>query len=183
MPVWAGRRRLHQTQGCRQRRARETERVIRNVLTAAWGDKPIGEITRRDVVRLVEHIDGTAGALYAPRVFAYGRALFNWAIIRGSYGLEHSPFDRIEVGDLVSRRKAPRQRVLSDDELRCFWKASGRLGYPWAPLFRLLVLTGTRKIEAAGARWGEFTDLDDPTKATWTVPAARFKSTAPTLLR
>ena len=65
----------------------------------------------------------------------------------------------------MSRRKQPRQRVLSDDELRCLWKATGQLGYPWRQLFRLLLVTGTRKTEAAGARWREFLDLDDPGKA------------------
>ena len=157
-----------------QRRAREAERIVRGELIAAWGDKPIGEVTRRDLVTLVERIDDRPAPIYAQLVFAHARSLFNWAINRGSYGLEHAPTDRVRVGDLVSRRKSPRQRVLSDDELRCLWKASGRLGYPWAPLFRLLLLTGTRRTEAAGARWREF-DLE---RSTWSVPPERFKSNA-----
>jgi integrase len=111
-------------------------------------------------------------------VFSHARTLFNWAINRGSYGLEHSPCDRVKIGDLVSRRKQPRQRTLSDDELRAFWKATDRLGYPWQQMFRLLLLTGTRKTEAAGARWREFSNLDDPAKAAWQVPPERFKSNA-----
>src|SRR5262249_3184759 len=107
-------------------------------------------------------------------VFSHARSLFNWAINRGSYGLEHSPCDRVKVGDLVSRRKQPRQRVLDDDELRCLWKATGRMGYPWRQLFRVIILTGTRKTEAAGARWREF----DLAKAVWLVPPERFKSNA-----
>jgi integrase len=158
-----------------QRRAREAERIVRNVLVAAWGDKHIGEITRRDVVRLVEHINDRPAPIYAALVFSHARSLFNWAINRGIYGLEHSPCDRVKVGDLVSRRKQPRQRTLSDDELRCLWKATGRLGYPWRQMFRLLLLTGTRKMETAGARWREF-DLDSA--KVWSVPAARFKSKA-----
>ena len=47
-----------------------------------------------------------------------------------------------------------------------------------AALFRLLLVTGTRKTEAAGARWREFLDLDDPGKARWQIPAERFKSNA-----
>ena len=161
-----------------QRRARATERVIRNVLVVHWGDKPISEITRRDVVRLVEHIDGTGAPIYAQAAFAYGRALFNWAIVRGCYNIEHSPFDRVRVGDLVSRRKEPRQRTLSDDEICCFWKAAGRLQYPFKQMFRLIALTGTRRSESSGARWSEFLDLDDPSKARWQIPAERFKSNA-----
>jgi integrase len=157
-----------------QRRAREAERIIRNVLVAAWGDKPITEVTRRDVVRLVEEINDRPAPIYAALVFSHARSLFNWAINRGSYGLEHSPCDRVKVGDLVSRRKQPRQRLLSDDELRCLWKATGRLGYPWRQMFRLILLTGTRKTEAAGARWREF-DLE---RKVWSVPPERFKSNA-----
>jgi integrase len=130
------------------------------------------------VVRLVEAIDDRGAPIYAALVFSHGRTLFNWAINRGSYGLEHSPCDRVRVGDLVSRRKQPRQRVLSDDELRCLWKATGRMGYPWRQMFRLILLTGTRKTEAAAARWREFSDLDDPAKAAWQVPPERFKSNA-----
>ena len=130
------------------------------------------------MVRLVEHIDGTGAPVYAQAAFAYGRALFNWAIVRGCYNIEHSPFDRVRVGDLVSRRKEPRQRTLSDDEIRCFWKATGRLQYPFKQMFRLIALTGVRRSEAAGARWSEFLDLDDPSKARWQIPAERFKSNA-----
>src|SRR5262249_62043546 len=105
----------------RRRRAGLSVRMVR---AAPGGHKAIGELTRRDVVQLVEAIDDRGAPIYAALVFSHARSLFNWAINRGSYGLEHSPCDRVRVGELVSRRKAPRQRVLSDDELRCLWKAT-----------------------------------------------------------
>jgi len=157
-----------------QRRAREAERIVRNVLIPAWSEKSVADITRRDVVRLVEAINDRPAPIYAALIFSHVRALFNWAINRGIYALEHSPCDRVKVGDLVSRRKQPRQRVLSDDEVHCLWKATGRLGYPWGPLFRFLLLTATRKTEAAGARWREF-DLE---RKVCSVPPQRFKSNA-----
>ena len=49
-----------------------------------------------------------------------------------------------------------------------------RLDYPFGPFFRLLLLTGARLNELAGARWREF-DLE---RKTWTIPAERFKSDA-----
>ena len=52
------------------------------------------------------------------------------------------------------------------------------MGYPFKQLFRLIALTGVRRTEACGARWGEFLDLDDPAKSRWEIPAARFKSNA-----
>ena len=70
--------------------------------------------------------------------------------------------------------KQPRQRTLSDAELRALWQASETIGYPFGPLYRLLLLTGARKSEVAGAQWSEF-DLD---KRVWSVPPERFKSNA-----
>ena len=65
-----------------------------------------------------------------------------------------------------------RTRVLDDDELRAFWRATRRLGYPYGPLFRMLALTGQRKSEVAEARWSEF----DLTKKVWVIPAERMKT-------
>jgi integrase len=155
-----------------QRQHRSIERMVRNVLTPAWGNKPIAEIGRRDVVKLVEEINDRPAPMYAYTVFGCARTLFNWAINRGVYELENSPCDRIRVTDLMSQQKKPRQRVLKDDELVAFWKATGRIGYPWRDMFRLLLLTGTRRSEVAGARWSEF-ELD---KGHWTIPPERFKS-------
>jgi integrase len=155
-----------------QRRAAAVVRIVNNVLVPAWGDKSITDLTRRDVVKLIETVNDRGAPIYAAAVFGTARTLFNWAINRGAYDLDVSPCDRVKVVDLVSRTKQPRQRVLSDHELVAFWKATGRLGYPWCPLFRLLLLTGCRRSEVAGARWAEF-DLD---RKLFTVPAERFKS-------
>ena len=59
-------------------------------------------------------------------------------------------------------------------ELASLWRASETLGYPFGPLYRLLLLTGARKGELAGALWREF-DLGEKV---WTVPPERFKSNA-----
>lgn len=156
-----------------QRQARAVGRIVRNVLIPAWGDKSVADITRRDVVRLVEQIDDERGApMYAQAAFGTARTLFNWVINRQIYDLDTSPCDRIRVSELTSRRKQPRQRVLSDDELRAFWKATGRMPYPWQQLLRMILLTGGRKTEVAGARWCEI-DLE---RRVWTVPPERFKS-------
>ena len=54
------------------------------------------------------------------------------------------------------------------------WNGSETLGYPFGPLYQLLLLTGARRSEVAEARWGEF----DLQKKIWTVPPERFKSNA-----
>ena len=155
-----------------QRRARAVERIVRNVLIKAWGERPIGTISRRDVVELVEQINDRPAPIYAHAVFVVAHTLFNWAVNRGTYQLEHSPCYGIKVADLVSRTKQPRQRVLSDDEVLAFWKATGRLGYPWKQMFRLLLVTGARRSEASHARWVEINERE----ALWSIPPERFKS-------
>ena len=62
--------------------------------------------------------------------------------------------------------------MLSDAELAALWKATEPLGYPHGPLYRLLMLTGCRLGEVAGARWKEFKLAE----RLWTIPAERFKS-------
>jgi integrase len=54
------------------------------------------------------------------------------------------------------------------------WAATETLGYPYAPLFRLLLVSGQRKSEVAEARWSEF-DLE---KREWVIPAERMKAAA-----
>jgi integrase len=48
------------------------------------------------------------------------------------------------------------------------------MGYPYGPLFRLLLITGQRRSEVGEARWCEF-DLD---ARLWTIPAERMKADA-----
>jgi integrase len=155
-----------------QRKERDTEREIRKELIAHWGERPIASITREDVVALVDAIARRAPYL-AHNVLGHVRSLFNWAINRGTYGLETSPCDRLKPSALIGP-KQPRQRILSDDELRAVWHATEILGYPFGPLYRLLLLTGARKTEVAGGQWREL----DLNKKLWMVPPERFKSNA-----
>ena len=48
----------------------------------------------------------------------------------------------------------------------------GALGYPFGPIVRLLIMTGQRRNEVAGMRWGELA-LDE---STWTIPKDRAKN-------
>jgi len=94
-----------------QRKERDAEREIRKELIAHWGERPIASITREDVVALVDAIARRAPYL-AHNVLAHVRSLFNWAINRGTYGLETSPCDRLKPSALIGP-KQPRQRILN----------------------------------------------------------------------
>src|SRR5262249_20754519 len=66
---------------------------------------------------------------------------------------------------------ASRDRVLSDAELLKVWRGGEQLGWPFGPITQLLILTGQRRNEVAGARWAEF-DLE---KRLWAIPRERRK--------
>jgi integrase len=159
-----------------KRKAAVVEREVRTEL-AAWMKSPIAEITRRDVVELIEAIVDRPAHAYARNIFDHIRGVFNFAIARGFYGIEHSPCDRLKPRDLIGVKRV-RDRVLSDEELWAVWRATSRpewTPYPYGPLIRLLMLTGCRLSEVAGARWREF-DLER--ERMWVIPAARYKMNA-----
>jgi integrase len=157
----------------KQRKATVVERELRQEFVGRWKDRRITDITQHDVVAVIRAAVDRDAPYQAHNLFGHIRTLFGWAIGCGIYGLEHSPCDRLKPKNLIGARE-PRQRVLDDAELRAFWRATDRMGYPFGSMFRTLVLTGQRKSEVSDARWREF-DLD---VGVWTVPPERFKSNA-----
>ena len=153
-----------------KRKGADNARVIRRELIGPWGERPITEITRGDLIRVVEAVVDRPAPSQAHTVFAQARRIWNWALNR-DYGLATSPCDRVDPTQLIGRRK-PRERTLTDPELGAVWRASGRLGFPFGPLFRVLLLTGCRRSEVSGARWSEI-DLD---AKLWAIPAERYKT-------
>jgi integrase len=109
----------------------------------------------------------------AHNALGYIRTLYNWAIGTHQFGIVSSPVERLKPKALIGERKA-RERILTDDELRAVWNAAEAMGYPYGPLFRVLILTGQRLREIADMSWPEV-DLD---KRLLTIPAGRMKGGA-----
>ena len=155
----------------KQRRGHHVARELRTFFVERWKGRPITSIERCDVIEIINETIDRGTPYQAHNLLGHVRSLFNWAIATEAYGLEHSPCDRIRPRSFIGER-VPRQRVLDDAELRVFWHATEQMGYPFGPLFQLLLLTGCRKSEIAGARWRE---IDN---GVLTIPAERFKSNA-----
>ena len=152
------------------RKAADIEREMRKDLLSRWKDKPLSEISRRDVKTMVSAVK-KRGPYQAHNVLSHTRTFFNWVIDQDEYGIEASPCDHIKPGTTIGKKKS-RQRILSDPELKAFWFATGKLGYPFGTLFRLLLMNGQRRSEIAEASWREF----DMKKCILTIPPERFKS-------
>ena len=155
-------------------KARIIEREIRKEFVPLWAARPIHEITQQDVAAVINAAKARGSPWQAHTLFERAKSLWGWAIQTGAYGLTSSPTDRLRAKALIGTKK-PRQRVLSDDELRALWQATGEEAYPWQPLYRLLVLTGQRLSDVSDASWPEF----DLKQRLWTIPPERFKSDVP----
>ena len=121
------------------------------------------------MIAMVEEIVDRGAPVMARNVLSFTKTFFKWCVVRDL--LDNSPAAMVEAKALIGEKKVGK-RVLSDDELVAFWEATGRLRYPFGPLFRLLLLTGCRVNEIARARWREINS------SILKIPPERFKSDA-----
>ncbi len=127
--------------------------------------KRLNQIKRTDVVKALDAIVVTA-PVSANRALAHLKHLMNWCVDRGM--LDASPL----TGMKLPTKETPRERVLTNDELRALWEACDTDGYPFGDCMKLLILSGQRRTEVAEMRWSEL-DLD---KRLWTLPSTRAKN-------
>ena len=125
---------------------------------------PLPLIKKSDIVAVLDRLADRPAS--AKLMHSTLRILFNWAV--GRDDIARSPIAGIETPKPV----ASRERVLEDDELSAIWDATSKLGYPFGPLYRLLIVTGQRREEVTGLDWSEI----NQSSATWTLPAARAKN-------
>jgi integrase len=159
----------HVRRSSRPRTAQETERLLRSHVLPRWRGRMVHEITRRDVLDVLDRVVDGGAPIAANRTLAAVRKFFNWAIARDV--LAASPC----AGIRPPSAERARDRTLSDDELRLVWQAADKIGRTFGPLVKLLALTGQRRDEVAQMRWDEI-DIDN---RLWTLPPARVKNNQP----
>ena len=118
---------------------RELDRHV----VSEWGDRDIHDITKRDVIDLLDGIVDSGRIVTANRVRAYLNKFLNWAVERDILTLNPA------TGVKPVAKETSRDRVLIDDEIRWFWQACERVGFPWGPFGKVLLLTGQRLNEVA----------------------------------
>jgi integrase len=182
----------------RQRKAKDVERDFERVLIPLWGERPITAITQDDVEDVIERLKktGTAQMLasfgikparrhkrgrpakwqggpapaQARNLLGTIKTFFNWVRRQKRYGLKSNPCVDLSAKHLIGP-KLPTDRILSDDEMAAFWRATGRMSYPHGPFYRVLALSGLRLNECADASWSEF----DLKGRKWLIPKERMK--------
>lgn len=153
----------------RKRSWREDERILNHDVLPAWGKRKAVDITRRDVIALLDRIVERGSPIAANRTLACIRKMFNWALSRDL--LTSTPCFRVAAPSVENQR----DRVLSEGEIRTVWRGLEDGGM--APATRLalkfMLLTAQRKGEIVGAEWPE---IDGNW---WTIPAAKSKNKLP----
>jgi integrase len=144
----------HINRNYRPKSAKEVERSLRVHILAAWRGRAIGSITRRDIREVLDKIVDGGAPIMANRVHSIARKLFNWAVENDIIAV--SPI----AGIKQPTEEKPRDRVLSDDELRLVWQAADKMGPPFGSMVQLLILAGQRRGEIANMTWQEI-DADN----------------------
>jgi integrase len=145
---------------------RETERMLVNEVAGSWQGRRLSQVTRAHVHEMLDEIVDSGRPVRANRVFAQFRKMCNWAIGRGI--IDRSPCAGVTAPAVETKR----DRVLTDDEIRLAWGAFARVDWPFGPIGKLLLLTGARRDEVAGMKWGEI----DLSARVWSLPKVRTKN-------
>jgi integrase len=143
-----------------KRRLADLERLV----LPRIGSRPITLIKRSEVVAVLDKIQQENGPVMADRTLGVMRRLFNWHAARTD------DFRSPVVRGMARAKTNPRQRILTDDEIRKVWVDGPG---PFPALIKFLLLTGARRNEAAMMVCGEVTD------GVWELPAERNKTGLP----
>ncbi|HEY5129998.1 MAG TPA: tyrosine-type recombinase/integrase [Bradyrhizobium sp.] len=150
--------------------------VVSGSIAAIWSAKPVDEVKKADVIEMVDDAmrNGVPGLIRTnegvsgPRgrkVHAALSSVFRWLELR----------DKVPVNPARDAWHPPappsRTRFLDDAEISLLWRGCDALRQPYNSLFRLLLLAGLRRDEAAKIR---FDEID--ANGVLTVPPVRTKN-------
>ena len=141
----------------------QSEATLVRLVYPTLGNRPINAISRSNIVRLLDQIEDDNGPVMADRTLGIISSVMNWHATRSD--TFRSPI----VRGMTRAEEKARSRILSDEELRAIWKATGEYRHPFGPMLRFILLTATRRNEAAYAKRSEITGSE------WTIPACDIR--------
>jgi len=150
---------------------KEDMRILEKDVTPSWGRRKAKDITRRDVVLLLDQIVDRGSPVAANRTLAVVRRMFNFSVERDI--LASSPCVRIPA---PSKEKS-RERFLSEDEIKTLWagldpNSSVSMGPEMKLTLKFMLVSAQRKGEVLNSEWSEF-DLD---AGWWELPGGKTKN-------
>lgn len=147
----------------RKKRPQEDRRYLA-AAAKVWGNRLLAEIRPEDVATFRERFAADGHTTQGNRALASVRACLEEALRRSL--LDDNPASRLRP----YRENAPRQRVLTDPEMKMLLRSLDTLEDPLlANAFLLLVETGARTSEVLRAKW-ENIDLE---AGVWSIPSPK----------
>jgi integrase len=138
--------------------------ILEKDVLPRFGKRKATDITRRDIIALLDDIVARGAPIQANRTLEIVRKLFNWAVGRDVLGA--NPCYRIPKPSNENRS----DRVLTEEEIRAVWAALGAEAPLTAATFKLRLLTAQRGAEVLAMRW------DQISNGWWTIPAEVAKN-------
>ena len=146
----------------------EQGKITRHLLPV-WGDRELKSLTRADVHERLDALTTKGLSVGVNRIQALMSRIFTVALDRGL--VDHHPAARI----IKRFPDTPRERVLSDAELRALWAGLEARPGAAADAMKLRLLLGQRGGETAGMTWSEL-DLE---AGIWSLSGSRTKNKTP----
>jgi integrase len=150
-------------------RKRRTKRKPVVTLISELGHLKARDITRRQLIALLDGIVERGAPVTANRVHALLSQMFTWAAAKDL--IPASPMAGVERPGGEER---PRQRVLTTEEVKGFWTKlpTADMAEPTRLALKLLLVTAQRRGELTFAKWTHF----DLTGKVWTIPTELLKT-------
>ncbi len=126
------------------------ERIARQHLSPAFGDRGLADMSRSEVERWLQDlsVQGLAPAT-CNRILAVFKSICSVAVIHGILPAGQTPCSGVSPFKIHEQR----ERYLTPDEARRLMRELERSSRPEAMALWLLLLTGARKSEVLKARW------------------------------
>ncbi len=154
----------------------EDERILNKDVLPVWSNRKAKEITRRDVMLLLDGMQGRGNGIIT-NTFKIIRRMFTYAVKKEI--VTTSPCYAFERGEELPK-VASRERTLAEDEIRVFWIGLDKTAISGdvRRVLKLILVTGQRPGEVASmhrkeinGRWWEFTPKE--TAITKEIPRAQ----------
>jgi len=147
-------------------------KLLESNLVAVLGTQKAKEVTRRQLVKLLDDIVDRPAPVLANRVHALMKQCFDYAAAKDL--IPASPMAGIER---PGGEETKRDRILNDDEIRLFWSKvedpkAVAMSKSTRLALQLLLVTAQRRAEITFAKWEHF----DSDAAMWTIPATLSKN-------
>lgn len=152
----------------RKRSWAEDMRILNKDVIPRWGERKAKDVTRREVIALLDEIVNRGGPIMANSTLAVIRKMYNFAIQRDI--VETSPCHKLPPPAPPVARK----RKLAFNEIRIVFNKlpEAKMIEKTRLVLLFLLVTAQRKVEVVGARWEEF-NLEE---GIWIIPSERVKN-------